>query len=67
VSPERIDYYDSPEAPKVNSLVPAVNVAVVNDTGGILLIRRTDNGNWAVPLRGRPRRVRCPSGGPRDP
>jgi 8-oxo-dGTP pyrophosphatase MutT (NUDIX family) len=31
------------------SLVPAVNVVVVNDAGEILLIRRTDNGNWALP------------------
>jgi ADP-ribose pyrophosphatase YjhB (NUDIX family) len=23
--------------------------SVVNDQGGILMIRRTDNGNWAVP------------------
>ena len=30
----RIDYYDDPEAPKANSLVPSVNVVVVNDTGG---------------------------------
>jgi 8-oxo-dGTP pyrophosphatase MutT (NUDIX family) len=29
--------------------VPSVNVIVVNDEGSILLIRRTDNGNWAVP------------------
>jgi ADP-ribose pyrophosphatase YjhB (NUDIX family) len=36
-------------APKANSLVPSVNVVVVNDAGEILLIRRTDNGNWAVP------------------
>jgi NUDIX domain len=49
MSPQRIDYYDSPEAPKANILVPAVNVVVVNDAGEILLIRRTDNGNWAVP------------------
>ena len=49
MSPRRIDYYDSPDAPKANSLVPAVNVAVVNDAGEILLIRRTDNGNWALP------------------
>jgi hypothetical protein len=67
MSPQRIDYYDSPEAPRANSLVPAVNVVVVNDAGEILLIRRTDNGNWAVPRRrGRPRRVRRPGGGPRD-
>jgi len=47
VSPQRIDYYDSPEAPKANSLVPSVSVVVVNDAGEILLIRRTDNGNRA--------------------
>jgi ADP-ribose pyrophosphatase YjhB (NUDIX family) len=52
MSPQRIDYYDSPEAPQANSLVPAVNVVVVNDAGEILLIRRTDNNNWAVPGQG---------------
>ncbi|HTW03239.1 MAG TPA: hypothetical protein VMF87_23255 [Streptosporangiaceae bacterium] len=26
MSTQRIDYYDSPEAPRANSLVPAVNV-----------------------------------------
>ncbi|MFC9973212.1 NUDIX domain-containing protein [Spirillospora sp. NPDC127200] len=45
----RIDYYDDPEAPKANSLVPSVNVVVTDDEGKILLIRRTDNDNWAVP------------------
>ena len=45
----RIDYFDDPEAPAVNSLVPSVNVVVVNDAGEILLIRRTDNDNWALP------------------
>lgn len=45
----RIDYYDDPEAPKANSLVPSVNVVVVNAEGEILLIRRSDNDNWAVP------------------
>jgi ADP-ribose pyrophosphatase YjhB (NUDIX family) len=49
MSPRRIDYYDSSEAPMANSLVPSVNVVVVNNAGEILLIRRTDNGNWAVP------------------
>jgi ADP-ribose pyrophosphatase YjhB (NUDIX family) len=49
VSPRRIDYYDDPSAPKANSLVPSVNVVVINDTGEILMIRRTDNDNWAVP------------------
>ncbi|RFS82872.1 NUDIX domain-containing protein [Actinomadura spongiicola] len=45
----RIDYYDDPNAPKANSLVPSVNVVVENDKGEILIIRRTDNDNWALP------------------
>ena len=45
----RIDFYDDPAAPAANSLVPSVNVVVGNEEGSILLIRRSDNGNWAVP------------------
>jgi ADP-ribose pyrophosphatase YjhB (NUDIX family) len=45
----RIDYYDDPSAPKPNSMVPSVNVIVVNDQGELLFIRRSDNDNWAVP------------------
>ncbi|QFG26518.1 NUDIX hydrolase [Actinomadura sp. WMMB 499] len=45
----RIDYYDDPNAPKANSLVPSVNVVVTNANGDILMIRRTDNDNWALP------------------
>ncbi|MFI6176387.1 NUDIX domain-containing protein [Nonomuraea sp. NPDC051191] len=45
----RIDYYDDPDAPLPNSLVPSVNVAVANEAGALLLIRRSDNGNWALP------------------
>lgn len=45
----RIDFYDDPAAPAPNSLVPSVNVVVVNDPGEILLIRHTDNDNWALP------------------
>jgi len=45
----RIDYYDDPAAPAANSMVPSVNVVVVNDTDEILMIRRSDNDNWAVP------------------
>lgn len=45
----RIDYYNDPDAPKANSLVPSVNVVVTNDNGDVLLIRRTDNDNWALP------------------
>jgi ADP-ribose pyrophosphatase YjhB (NUDIX family) len=45
----RIDYLDDPDAPKANSLVPSVNVGVINERGELLLIRRTDNENWAMP------------------
>jgi ADP-ribose pyrophosphatase YjhB (NUDIX family) len=45
----RIDYYDDPNAPAANSLVPSVNVIVTNEAGDILMIRRSDNDNWAVP------------------
>ncbi len=45
----RIDFYDDPAAPAANSLVPSVNVVVVNAAGEVLLIRRADNDNWAVP------------------
>jgi ADP-ribose pyrophosphatase YjhB (NUDIX family) len=45
----RIDFYDDPTAPAANSLVPSVNVVVTNADGEVLLIRRSDNQNWAVP------------------
>ncbi|MFC7278574.1 NUDIX hydrolase [Paractinoplanes rhizophilus] len=45
----RIDFYNDPAAPKANSVVPSANVVVVNDEGHILLIRRSDNDNWALP------------------
>jgi 8-oxo-dGTP pyrophosphatase MutT (NUDIX family) len=45
----RIDYIDDPDAPKANSLVPSVNAIVTNATGHLLLIERTDNGNWSLP------------------
>lgn len=45
----RIDYYDDPNAPAPNSLVPSVNVVVTSDDEEILLIRRTDNDNWSLP------------------
>jgi len=45
----RLDFYDDSEAPAPNSLVPSVNVVVTNNAGDILMIRRSDNDNWAVP------------------
>lgn len=45
----RIDFHHDPDAPAVTSIVPSVNIAVSNDAGDLLLIRRTDNDNWALP------------------
>ena len=45
----RIDYLNDPDAPKANTVVPSANVVVVNHDETILLIRRTDNGNLALP------------------
>ena len=45
----RIDFYDDPDAPPANSIAPSVNVVVENGRGEILLIRRSDNDNWALP------------------
>jgi len=47
--PRRIDFHNDPAAPAANSIVPSVNVAVTNDAGEVLLIRRSDNDNWALP------------------
>ena len=45
----RIDYHDDPNAPPANSIVPSVNVVVTNGQGEIPLIKRSGNGNWALP------------------
>ncbi|MCI3276235.1 NUDIX hydrolase [Streptomyces cylindrosporus] len=45
----RIDYLYDPDAPPANSVVPSVVALVRNDTGHILMIRRSDNGRWALP------------------
>jgi ADP-ribose pyrophosphatase YjhB (NUDIX family) len=45
----RIDFRHDPDAPIATSIVPSANVAVTNDAGELLMIRRTDNGNWAMP------------------
>jgi len=44
----RLDFYGDPDAPEANSLVPSVNIVVTNSAGEVLLIRRSDNDNWAV-------------------
>jgi ADP-ribose pyrophosphatase YjhB (NUDIX family) len=45
----RIDYYDDPNAPPATTVVPSANVIVTNQAGELLLIRRADNDNWALP------------------
>ncbi|MEV4534676.1 NUDIX domain-containing protein [Asanoa sp. NPDC049518] len=45
----KTDYLDDPSAPRANSLVVAVTAAVRDDLNRILLLRRSDNGLWALP------------------
>ena len=45
----RTDYYNDPNSPKVNSVVPAVTAFVQDSKGNILMERRTDNGRWGLP------------------
>jgi ADP-ribose pyrophosphatase YjhB (NUDIX family) len=45
----RRDYLNDPNAPKANSVVPAVSAITTDEDGRILLIRRTDNKFWAIP------------------
>jgi ADP-ribose pyrophosphatase YjhB (NUDIX family) len=46
---KRVDYYHDAEAPAANSLVVGSSAVVVDDEGRILLQRRSDSGNWALP------------------
>jgi ADP-ribose pyrophosphatase YjhB (NUDIX family) len=45
----RHEYYDDPDAPVPNSLVVATSAVVVDGQGRILMQRRADSGNWALP------------------
>lgn len=45
----RTDYYNDPNSPDANSVVPAASAAIVDQRGRILLIKRRDNGLWALP------------------
>ncbi|MHA6752237.1 NUDIX hydrolase [Dermacoccus nishinomiyaensis] len=44
----RRDYYDDPAAPPANSIKPSASAYVTHE-GRVLLIERTDNGNWTMP------------------
>ncbi|MFJ8960550.1 NUDIX hydrolase [Lentzea sp. NPDC102401] len=45
----RVDYFHDPNAPKANSLRPAVSAFVQDESGQVLMIRRTDNDLYAIP------------------
>lgn len=45
----RVDYYHDPAAPQANSLVVGASAVVADGDGRILLQRRSDSGNWALP------------------
>jgi ADP-ribose pyrophosphatase YjhB (NUDIX family) len=45
----RIDYWDDPDAPAPNSLMPGGSAVVMDDRGRLLLHRRADSGNWSLP------------------
>jgi len=45
----RTDYYQDPNAPVPNSVVPSASAVVIDDQGRILLIKRSDNQLWALP------------------
>ena len=43
--PRKIDYLNDPAGTKPTTIVPTANVAVVNDAGELLVIRRANNDN----------------------
>jgi 8-oxo-dGTP pyrophosphatase MutT (NUDIX family) len=45
----RRDYFYDSEAPKPNSIRPAVAVALLDSGDHILLLRRKDNDKWTMP------------------
>jgi ADP-ribose pyrophosphatase YjhB (NUDIX family) len=45
----RIDYFNDPNAPKANSIVPSVTAIVPNDHDELLLVHKIDNDLWALP------------------
>jgi ADP-ribose pyrophosphatase YjhB (NUDIX family) len=45
----RVEYYNDPNAPKANTLVPAVTASVRDSDGRILLVQPADDGPWALP------------------
>ncbi|MEW9553839.1 NUDIX domain-containing protein [Nonomuraea sp. NPDC050783] len=46
----RVEYWNDPDAPKANSLVPACGTVTVDESGRILMQCRRDTGQWALPM-----------------
>lgn len=46
----RVEYWNDPDAPAPNSLVPACGVLAADAQGRLLLQRRRDTGQWALPM-----------------
>lgn len=46
----RVEYWHDPHAPEPNSLVPACGILAADELGRILLQRRRDTGQWAIPM-----------------
>jgi 8-oxo-dGTP pyrophosphatase MutT (NUDIX family) len=46
----RTEYLNDPDAPKPNSLVPAAGILAIDGQGRVLLQRRRDTGQWAIPM-----------------
>jgi ADP-ribose pyrophosphatase YjhB (NUDIX family) len=45
----RVDHFNDPDAPRPNSIVIAVSAFVLDGDEQLLMIRRTDNGYYALP------------------
>jgi ADP-ribose pyrophosphatase YjhB (NUDIX family) len=45
----RVDHFEEEDGPQANSVVPAASAVVVDGTGRILLVKRTDNNLWTIP------------------
>jgi 8-oxo-dGTP pyrophosphatase MutT (NUDIX family) len=46
----RLEYWNDPDAPIPNSLVPACGVLTIDEDGRVLLQQRRDTGQWAIPM-----------------
>jgi 8-oxo-dGTP pyrophosphatase MutT (NUDIX family) len=46
----RTEYLNDPAAPKPNSMVPAAGVLACDEDSRVLLQRRRDTGQWAIPM-----------------